>query len=330
MSSKLQDATGAVATFAELIAPIAPSQFFAEYFGKKPLHIRGNDRKFADVMSWPQLNALLDMTGIWSSRSLVLVLDGEMVPAAQYCVPAPNRDGQQILQPIPDRVAELIRQGASILCNDIDTLVPGLGRLAGIVEAEIGAKVQSNLYCSWKEHRAFTTHFDMHEVFAVHVAGTKVWNIYQGRIEWPINHPAFRGWDRARLERARGPVMMEVTMEPGDLLYIPRGQLHDALAASDGTIHMTLATTLPIGLDIVTMLFEAAVGDPLFRQNLPPLGQTDEFGPLAAHVAQLAERLGEIARRPESIRHFAAFQRGYRYPRGQFRLPVRSRAGGGS
>jgi len=309
-----------VTTLAELLAPVSPETFFTEYFGKKPLHIKGGKDKFSAAMSWRALNDILGLGGIWSAKSLQLMMDGEAVPSQRFCIPGINRDGMQVLQPDPDRVAELLRQGAALVANEVDMVVPGLNAIARLIEGALGAKVQSNLYCSWAERRAFRSHFDVHDVFAIHVEGTKMWNVYQGRAEYPINHPAFQRLGQVHHDRARGAIAMEVRMEPGDVLYLPRGQYHDALASSEGTIHVTMSTTYPIGLDVISLLFEAAVGDPLFRQNLPPPG---DDAALAAHVGKLAERLAEIAKSPETQKQLRAARRGFRYPRGEFRLPER-------
>ena len=57
-------------TLADILAPITPEQFFAEYYDKQPLHIPGSPAKFAQVLSWRGINRLLDQTHIWSSQSL--------------------------------------------------------------------------------------------------------------------------------------------------------------------------------------------------------------------------------------------------------------------
>ena len=290
-------------------------------FGKKPLHIKGARTKFAEAMSWPALNDILALGGIWSAKSLQLMLDGEPVPSQRYCGPGVNRDGQQVLQPDPGRVGEFLGQGASLVANEVDMVVPGLNAIARVIETALGAKVQSNLYCSWAERRAFRSHFDVHDVFALHVEGAKVWNVYAGRAEFPISHPAFQHLGQAHHDRARGEIAFAAKLEPGDVLYLPRGTYHDALASSEGTIHVTMSTTYPIGLDVISLLFEAAVRDPLFRQNLPPPG---DDAALAAHVARLADRLVELAKSPETHKQLHAARRAFRYPRGEFALPART------
>jgi ribosomal protein L16 Arg81 hydroxylase len=213
-----------------------------------------------------------------------------------------------------------VRQGAAIVCNEVDNVAPGVNAVAAIIERELVAKVQSNLYCTWAERRAFKSHFDVHDVFALHLEGAKSWNVYEGRAEVPINHPAFRTLGQAHHDRARGRLAMEVRMEAGDLLYLPRGQYHDALASSEAAVHITMSTTMPIGLELITLLFESAIKDPLFRQNLPRAG--DDVA-LAKHVGTIFDRLAQMAKSPEALDRFAAFRRSYHHSRGDFALPRR-------
>ena len=93
-------------TLADLLAPVTPEQFFAEYHDRKPLHVRGGLAKFAQVLSWRQINRLLDMTHIWSGHSLQLVMDGTPVPPEQYCGRATSRDNAHVLQPEAAKVRE--------------------------------------------------------------------------------------------------------------------------------------------------------------------------------------------------------------------------------
>jgi ribosomal protein L16 Arg81 hydroxylase len=212
-------------------------------------------------------------------------------------------------------VRALLRQGASALLNDVDTLSPGLRAVADGFERGLGGKVQINLYCSWRERQAFPSHFDTHDVFALQIAGQKRWTAYRGRFDQPIAHPTFNTLGQAYHEQAKGDVLMAVELTPGDVLYLPRGQYHDALATGDNSIHLAVGVTEPIGLDLVTLLFEDAVADATFRRRLPP----------PADPARLETRLDELAARlrarlddPAFRARVRGFQGGFGYRRGGF------------
>ncbi|HZH28703.1 MAG TPA: cupin domain-containing protein [Azospirillaceae bacterium] len=311
--------TKPITDFAELIAPITPEEFFAEYHGKKPLHIKAaSPDKLAGVMGWDVLSDLVNQTRIWSSSELVLVLDHKTVPPQEYCRLDVGRNGAQAYMADPERVKLWLRRGASMVLNDIDTLTPGLRAVSDTLEVATGGKVEANLYCSWKAHPAFDTHFDTHDVFALHIAGEKTWRLYQRHIEDPIEHPAFKGLGKDFHDRHKGRVSMEVTLKPGDVLYFPRGWYHDALASSAATFHVTFSVTPFIGLDVMSLLFEGAVQDPLFRRALPPAGDREA---VAAHLTQLGDRLAKVVREPAALDQVLAAMAGRRQRRGGLTLP---------
>lgn len=317
-------ALGDSPTFGEILAPLSAETFFAEHYDRKAVHVPGGAEKFANVMSWETLTALLNMTAIWSSASLQLVLDRAVVPPVRYCDPARGRDGREVLQPDAGRVMALLRSGASLVANDIDTLTPALAGVAAALENALDAKVQANLYCSWRERQAFDSHFDTHDVYAVHVAGEKLWRLYETRADRPIAHPRFKSFGQDWHDENKGAVAQEVLMRPGDLLYIPRGVYHDALALSDGTIHIAFGVTHVIGLDLLDLIANLAVEDPAFRANMPRSGEGEHA--VAGWLADLAERLRGFAAGDAAVKAMRQHQAQYRYRRGGIDLPVEREA----
>jgi ribosomal protein L16 Arg81 hydroxylase len=304
-------------TLAELLAPVTPEQFFAEYQDRKPLHIRGGAAKFAQVLSWRQINRLLDMTHIWSSQSLQVVLDGAPVPAEQYCGRATSRDNTPLLQPEAARVRDWVKRGASLVMNDVDSLTPGLASVSAALEEAGLGKAQANVYVSWQSHKAFPAHYDTHEVWAVQVEGEKSWNIWDGRAEWPIPHPAFRAQGQAHHEQAKGRLREKVLLKTGDLLYLPRGWYHDALAEAPASVHVAYGVHAPLGMDLLTILMDRAMGDAEFRKALPRQdGSAAARFALTSRAGQLGQRLAEMCREPKVMAVLEQFVADYRFRRG--------------
>ena len=309
-----------VDSLADILAPIGETEFFRDWHDKRPLHVPAkNPDKFASVMSWDILNDCLNMTAIWGTRSLAMVLDNKPQPPERYCHQAIDRNAQQGWQPNAHEVKALLRAGASLVANDLDTLHPGIALAATALEGALGGTAQSNVYCSWAAHQAFDSHYDTHEVFALHVAGEKVWRVYENRIDFPIAHPAFKDLSQEMHDRQKGRVIMEVRLKPGDLLYIPRGYYHDALADSEGTLHITFGVTHVIGMDLLSLLLDHAVADPLFRKNFPLPSENPAAD--RAHIRALAARLGKIAGSGAMEEDVARLRRGFCHPRGGFNLP---------
>ena len=308
-----------VTTFEDLLAPVDRAAFLNDYLDKRPLHIPGEPEKLAGIVDFGVLERLLNMTAIWSSASLQLVLDRQRIPPGAFCTKAVNRDGHEVLQPDPGRVMDQLRRGASLVANDIDTLTPEVAEIAGILEQALNVKTQANLYYSWKQRQAFSSHFDTHDVYALHLVGEKTWRIYKNRMPHPIRHPSFQ-FDDAYLEANRGELLEEVTLTPGDVLYLPRGQFHDALASSDGAIHIAFSATGVIGLDFVGAMTDMVVGSEAYRLNFPRPEQGRDA--LRRHVEALAAEFARIAASDDFLARFEDFQRDFHYRRGGITIPA--------
>jgi ribosomal protein L16 Arg81 hydroxylase len=307
--------------FEEIMAPLGAERFFADYEGQKPLHLKGEPQKFAEVMTWAKLNELLGQATIWSQQSLLLVLDNEPVTAGRYCASAAGRDGGQVLRPDPNKVQDFLRRGATLVANDIDHLSTGLTAFAETMERTLGGKVQGNLYLSSRRRQGFAAHFDTHDVYAIHVEGTKTWHVYEGRAPDPIAHPMFRSYGQEHHEKAKGKLLMDVRMEPGDLLYLPRGQYHDALADEGGAVHVAFGITYPIGLDVMSFLYERVIAEPAFRANLPRAGEASSDDRLRERLSALSERIAAILDEPQTAAQIKSMQRSFHYPRHAYTLP---------
>jgi ribosomal protein L16 Arg81 hydroxylase len=314
--------SGAPTSFDAIMEPLGGRRFLSEYLGKQPLHLEGAPGKWQEVMSWEVMNRILGMTSVWSQNSLLLMLDKKPVPVASYTYTANGRDGGPVLRPDPVRVKGLLAQGATLVLNDIDQLTPEMSTFCWAMEEALGAKLQANLYMSSQKKQGFKVHYDTHDVFAVHVMGEKTWMVFEGRGANPIAHPLFKDLPAEHHEEAKGKLWKEVRLKPGHLLYLPRGQYHYALADEEPCAHIAFGATYPIGLDVVTYLFERMVQEPVARANLPR-GREQ----LAIRLSELAERARALLTDDTTLNSVAAFQAAFRYPRETYDLPGVIQAG---
>lgn len=281
----------------ELLAPITLDQFRADYEGRKPLHIpAGADVRKRALLDWAGFNRLLSQTTIWNATTLKLVHNGEPIPPEQYCIEARGQSGVT-LQPSPAKVETLMAMGASVIAGDVQSLTPEIRSLSEALGREWAALVGANVYCSFGGVQAFGTHFDLHDVFAVQTEGEKTWRLYANRadapVEFPDDGPEVRRW----LTESRGPLMQELRMRPGDVLYLPRGWYHDALATEGASLHVTFSVTPLYGRILFRLLQSAAMQDPAFRAWLIPASR-DGGEPLRTQLAGLGQKLAALAAHP--------------------------------
>ncbi len=282
--------------FADFIAPFDAASFRTQYFGKLPLHIRNDRGNRPSLLPWPRFNEVLALTPYWNEDTLKVYFKSRAALRENYCDMTDVRAG--VSAPVnPAKVKALMGLGASLVANHVHRVCPEVGAVANVLEREFAARVAANVYCSFKGVQAFQTHFDLHDVFAVQAEGEKVWRVYESRANAPVL-PLPPGDEIEKwLTESRGRLLFEVTMRPGDVLYLPRGQYHDALTGSQASLHVTFGVSPATGLALFKLLETAVTQEPEFRAYLPD----------ARGDAELRERLGMLADRIKAVVTSPAF-----------------------
>jgi bifunctional lysine-specific demethylase and histidyl-hydroxylase NO66 len=86
--------------------------------------------------------------------------------------------------------------------------------------------------------QGFAPHFDDVDVYILQVEGRKRWRLYP-----PLpGHALPRYSSRDFVEAEVGACMLDTILEPGDMLYLPRGTIHQAEALpSEHSMHLTVS-----------------------------------------------------------------------------------------
>ncbi len=187
-----------------------------------------------------------------------------------------------------DRVAAAFETGATIVLQALHHNWLPLARFCRALEAELGHPAQANSYYTPRRSQGFAVHHDTHDVFVLQVAGEKHWRVYDPLLELPLKA---QRWSKALGEP--GPPVLELTLGPGDTLYLPRGWLHEALTSDTDSLHITVGINVHTWLDAFRAALEDCADDVAFRRSA---GEDDAADAL---LDQLAERLRreEVARR---------------------------------
>ncbi len=307
--------------FSDFIAPFDATRFHAEYFGKLPLHIRSNGNSRPSLLSWPRFNQVLALTPYWNEDTLKVFFKSRAALRENYCDTADLRAGTSA--PVnPAKVKALMGLGASLVANHIHRVCPEVGAVANMLEQQFAARVAANVYCSFKGVQAFQTHFDLHDVFAVQAEGEKTWRVYEARADAPVM-PLPPGDEIEKwLTESRGRLLFEVVMKPGDILYLPRGQYHDALTGAQASLHVTFGVSPATGLALFKLLETAVTQESAFRAYLPD----------ARNQADLHQRLGVLAERIKTVMTSPSFaidvlnhQRDLSRAQANYELPAQAR-----
>ncbi|HYW15877.1 MAG TPA: cupin domain-containing protein [Allosphingosinicella sp.] len=277
--------------FEDLIAPMSTEEFLRHWYGKKPLHISAGNAQARGLIGWNKLNELLGLPSHWSEANIKLIFKGVPVTDHLY-LDSVETLGGVVRRANLAKVDVFLQMGATLLAGAVHEISPEVLALAASLSELFAGRAEANLYCSFKGIQAFNSHFDVHEVFAVQCEGEKVWNIYENRVEAPIEAPRAAN-AKAVIDASKGRVAMQVRMRPGDMLYIPRGFCHDALASSGASLHVTLSVTPLDGRALFRLLEEEAILHSAFREYLPDARSSNERD-LAEKLTSLGERMMQI------------------------------------
>ena len=303
--------------FGEFLAPFDAGTFRSQVFGQRPLHIQRNGAG-ADLLPWKRFNEVLALTPYWNEESLKVYFKSRAALRENYCDTQDLRPGANA--PVnPAKLKALMGLGASLVANQFNRVSPEVGAVAAMLEREFASRVVANVYCSFKGVQAFQTHFDLHDVFAVQAEGEKTWRIYESRADTPVNPvPPGDEWEKW-LTDTRGKLLFEAHLKPGDILYLPRGQYHDALTGAQASLHVTFGVSPATGLAVFKLLENALSRESEFRAYLPD----------ARSEPQLRERLWKLADRIRAVMTSPAFavevtnhQRGLARPPAEYELPA--------
>ena len=235
-----------------LLKPVGKAAFVSEYWERNWLHIVG---AVDDVLE--------DLVGLGELEQLLFDADGSKhaVYAVGEFLSAKGKDSRP---PSGDLIDGWFR-GRTLVFQDLDRRLPSVSDLARRWEVDLSCRLRCNLYLTPPRAQGFQTHYDSHDVFVLQVIGEKLWRIGRPVIDVPL---PTQSCDPATLQMEEDAD--EVTLRPGDLLYLPGGWTHNAQSGTEISCHITFGLVSQRYLDLIqASAAAAALRDPQFRHQLP-------------------------------------------------------------
>ncbi len=209
-----------------------------EAFDRSPCLLRGACREATDAWSIAALDQWLTRGGLgWPE--VRLFKDGAEVPAQRYTV---GSGGSQSLTDVDALLAEYA-DGATIQTIGIDVFhAPVRAWCEAVVEAFAPhvERIHANAYLTPADARGFDHHWDTHDVIVLQLEGRKHWQVHGAPLPFPGPDQVCGPHRRLIDEALRSDPLIDTVLEPGDLLYLPRGQIHAARTAGACSLHLTL------------------------------------------------------------------------------------------
>jgi ribosomal protein L16 Arg81 hydroxylase len=268
----------------DLVALLSEREFLDCFSRKCRLVVKTTKpERTASLLPWATINRLI--ANVMPSSNIMVKLKGRTVDELMY------RSGPEG-RLRPDALQHLAAQGVSIVLNHIHRYVPPIKALAHAIERRLGHPVHVNCYVTFGTASAFKTHVDYQDVLVVQIHGAKRWRGYGIPIAFPLeDFPPTA--DRSNI--AHGDPVWEELIEPGDVLYVPRGEAHDAVGEVKPSVHLTIGITPPTGIDLLKWMIQRAKNDAACRMDISRAGGEETLRNhglvLKRHLHELVDQL---------------------------------------
>jgi ribosomal protein L16 Arg81 hydroxylase len=250
--------------FTNMIWPVQPDAFFRENWEKCPLVLSRKDaRHYAGLFTSSDVDSL-----IYFSRPKFLGAEGYQQSSSPSVLRGVFQERQGLggaNDPGILELSKLYTNGKTVLVHNLQLRVPAVATLCRSLEITLHHPVNVNMYLTPPGAQGFGPHYDDHDVFIVQLDGIKHWRLYGAVRELPLKSDE----TTVPRERLNGPVQ-EARLEAGDLLYLPRGHIHEAFTAEKASLHLTVGVEVfrwaDLLINAVTSLGRQNVR---FRRALP-------------------------------------------------------------
>ena len=274
---------------------IDPQTFAREHWGIAPLLSRRDalPRDFDDLLSAHDVDELLAERGV-RAPFIRVAREGELVERTGYLGPAGF--GAEISDQVDSaKVLHQFVSGATIVLQGLHRLWPPLiDFVRGMVD-DVGHPVQANAYVTPPQNRGFDPHYDVHDVFVLQTAGSKHWTVHPPVHVDPLASHPWTDHRDAIARRVRDAPVIDTVLEPGDVLYLPRGWIHSACARGELSIHLTIGIAPLTGMDVVRAVLDQLADREEFRASLPMgIDATDRDEMTATTAKLVAELAGTL------------------------------------
>jgi hypothetical protein len=270
----------------QLLAPISTAAFFERYWERRPLFVRRRNLKYyRSLHDLSDLDHIIASVPFHDERSLLLVKHENGIAST---LPAPLVDGGA---PNLGAVYTAFANGFTVVVRRIHLRREVVGDATAALEYSLFHRAGANLYVTPPRAQGFPTHIDDHEVFVLQLSGKKQWRLYASPFELPLHQLTNYNWGRP---------IQQLTLRPGDLLYLPTGVPHDAEASNHTSAHLTIGIHVKRWKSIVEKVIGLiAANDLALRRAVSPFVLRN-LNTMSRETANVADRV-RAAITPERV-----------------------------
>ena len=245
---------------------IPTSEFARDHWGERPLLTRVA-AGFGDLFS---ARAVDDLVADRALRTPFARMASEGTVLSPSLFTGSGGYGAEIGDQLDsEKVLEQFANGATLVLQGLHRTWRPIAAFTRQLVSDLGHPAQVNAYVTPASSRGFDPHYDTHDVFVIQISGAKHWTIHEPVHRHPLADQPWTDHRDAVAERARTAPAIDAVFEPGDVLYLPRGWIHSAVALGGTSIHLTIGIRAATRHDVLSQLLSSAGADERLRTPLP-------------------------------------------------------------
>jgi ribosomal protein L16 Arg81 hydroxylase len=279
--------------FAKLLSPISIADFLEKHWETQSLHISGRSADFYQtLLSVEEMDILLARHHLKPPEIRVVANQQELLPD-RYIKP----DGSLNL----NQLYKAYQEGHTLIINGLQQYWQPLAQACLNVQYFLNHSVVANCYLSPPNSKGLMPHYDTHDVFVLQIEGSKQWYLHPSTDPSLDNVPLLGSFQPVIPESRLGNPQLSIQLNPGDLLYVPRGCIHHATTFDDFSLHVTIGVYPAQWIDLVNSAITAiALRNAQLRKALP-IGYLDNREAVTMLQETFQEILNTVAIDPHAL-----------------------------
>lgn len=236
-----------------LILPaLGDPALFSSQWPATPYRSTGSARILQALPTWDDVDTMINDHSV-QAPAFRMAQEGRLISQDFLCRPEGSTSlGLSGLMD-PARVLSALRSGATLVLQGLNRFWPPLSNLCRQLSFEIGHPVFVNAYLTPPTARGFSAHRDPYHAWLVQCEGSKRWQLWAPDADHSADPPSF-----------------EVTLEEGDVLWIPRGWWHSGASIDTPSLHVTLTVWATNIEDVLKAMIASLPGGAEMKRELPP------------------------------------------------------------
>jgi lysine-specific demethylase/histidyl-hydroxylase NO66 len=280
--------------------------FFQDYFSKAPLL-----RRAALPGDPERLLSIRDLDEILHSKAIrfphvQILRHGNFVPADEFTQSLQEEDKQIPGVIIPSRVIEYFRCGATITWAAVHHFRPNMRALASMLSEKFATQTGVTAVLTPANKQGFYPHCDPNDVFVIQLQGTKHWRV------WPVLDARNGGALHFSASGDElGDPLIETTLNPGDILYLPTGAPHVAATGNEISLHLGAMVSPARWSELLKLIVAEIVDNDQAFWDVAHLSESRHEALAESLSSQVQALMGKLEKldRGEAITRLLAFTR---------------------